>query len=163
RFPKQALVDMLEKSGVAFGADLNASTSFDETLYTLAVPTDKPELLGKSIEVLRDWAGDVTFDPTEVDEERGVVMEEWRLGRGAVPDPAHAEALFSVETDPVMPQTAVTIITKLPHRPLSSVRDERRAIAEQLFSSMVNARLDEIRRKPNAPFLGASSRSGGFV
>src|ERR1700690_1647646 len=56
RFPKQALVDFLEKSGVSFGADLNAYTSFDETVYTLTVPTDKPELLNKAISVLRDWS-----------------------------------------------------------------------------------------------------------
>src|SRR5882672_9806373 len=51
RFPKQALVDMLEKSGVSFGADLNAYTSFDETVYTLQVPTDQPELVNKAIGV----------------------------------------------------------------------------------------------------------------
>ena len=83
RFPKQALVDVLEKSGVSFGADLNAYTSFDETVYTLTVPTDQPQLLGKAIGVLRDWGGDVSFDPAEVEKERGVVLEEWRLGRGA--------------------------------------------------------------------------------
>ncbi len=83
RFPKQALIDMLEKSGVAFGADLNASTSFDETVYTLQVPTDKPELVNRAIGILRDWSDSVTFDPVEVDKERGVVLEEWRLGRGA--------------------------------------------------------------------------------
>ncbi|HEY8087701.1 MAG TPA: pitrilysin family protein, partial [Polyangiaceae bacterium] len=83
RFPRQALVDFLEKSGVAFGADLNASTSFDQTLYTLQVPTDQPELFGRAIDILRDWADAVTFDPVEVDKERGVVLEEWRLRRGA--------------------------------------------------------------------------------
>jgi zinc protease len=83
RFPKQAIVDMLEKSGVSFGADLNAYTNFDETVYTLTVPTDKPEMLDKGIAVLRDWSDGVTFDPVEVDKERGVVLEEWRLGRGA--------------------------------------------------------------------------------
>src|ERR1700733_13415743 len=83
RFPKQALVDVLERAGIAFGADLNAYTSFDETVYTLTVPTDKPELVAQAIAVLRDWAGDMTFDPAEVDKERGVVLEEWRLGRGA--------------------------------------------------------------------------------
>src|SRR5258708_1767552 len=67
RFPKQALIDMLEKSGVAFGADLNAYTSFDETVYTLQVPTDKPELLNRAIGVLRDWSDAVTFDPVEVE------------------------------------------------------------------------------------------------
>ncbi|HEX4512054.1 MAG TPA: insulinase family protein, partial [Polyangiaceae bacterium] len=63
RFPKQAIVDMLEKSGVAFGADLNAYTNFDETVYTLQVPTDKPELVDKAVSVLRDWSDADTFDP----------------------------------------------------------------------------------------------------
>ena len=83
RFPKQAIVDFLEKSGVKFGADLNAYTSFDETVYTLQVPTDNAELLDKAIGIVRDWSDSVTFDPVEVDKERGVVLEEWRLGRGA--------------------------------------------------------------------------------
>src|SRR5580700_11256387 len=56
RFPKQALVDFLEKSGVSFGADLNASTSFDQTVYTLQVPTDQPELVSRAIGILRDWS-----------------------------------------------------------------------------------------------------------
>jgi zinc protease len=83
RFPKQSLIDFVEKSGVRFGADLNAYTSFDETVYMLQVPTDKPEVVGKGLNVLRDWADGVTFDPEEVEKERGVVLEEWRLGRGA--------------------------------------------------------------------------------
>jgi zinc protease len=249
RFPKQALVDVLEKSGVSFGADLNAYTTFDETVYTLTVPTDQPELVGKAISVLRDWGGDVSFDPAEVDKERGVVLEEWRLGRGAgarlfdkqapvlfrgskyaerlpigkpeiikgasrdtlyrfykdwyrpdlmaviavgdfapdaveakikeefgslpasakprarpaVPVPAHADELFTIETDPEATSTAVSIVTKMPHRPVASVRDERRTIAEQLYNTMLSARLDELRRRPDAPFLHAGSRSGGFV
>ena len=69
RFPKQAIVDMLEKSGVSFGADLNAYTNFDETVYTLTLPTDKPELLNQGIAVLRDWSDGVTFDPVEIDKE----------------------------------------------------------------------------------------------
>ena len=83
RFPKAAIVNYLEKIGMGFGADLNASTSFDETIYKLTVPTDNPEFIGKGLDILRDWAGDVTYDSGEVDKERGVVLEEWRLGRGA--------------------------------------------------------------------------------
>ena len=249
RFPKQAIVDMLEKSGVAFGADLNAYTNFDETVYTLAVPTDKPELLDKGIAVLRDWSDGDTFDPTEVEKERGVVLEEWRLGRGAgmrifdkqapvlfhgskyaeritigkpeiikgappatlkrfyddwyrpdlmaviavgdfQPDeveakikaefgsqqarkserarpavqvPPHPEQLVTIETDPELTMTNVSVTTKMPHRPLATTGDYRRVVAERLFNSMLNARLDELRRRPNAPFLFAFSRSGGFV
>jgi len=83
RFPKAAIVNYLETIGMRFGADLNAYTNFDETVYQLEVPTDKPEFVGKGLDILRDWAGDITFDPQEVEKERGVVLEEWRLGRGA--------------------------------------------------------------------------------
>ncbi len=82
RFPKMDIVDYIEKSGMRFGADLNAYTSFDQTVYQLMVPTDKQEVMLKGLDILRDWAGDVTFDPVEVDKERPVVLEEWRLGRG---------------------------------------------------------------------------------
>jgi zinc protease len=83
RFPKNELVNYLEKIGMRFGADLNAYTTWDQTVYQLEVPTDKPEFVGKGLDILRDWAGDVSYDPVEVDKERGVVLEEWRLGRGA--------------------------------------------------------------------------------
>jgi zinc protease len=82
-FPKNALVAFIESLGMRFGADLNASTSFDETIYMLQVPTDKSEALDRSFLILEDWAHNVTFDPVEIDKERGVIMEEWRLRRGA--------------------------------------------------------------------------------
>ncbi|MBI3201882.1 MAG: insulinase family protein [Myxococcales bacterium] len=249
RFPKQQLVDFLEKSGVRFGADLNAYTSFDETVYTLQVPTDAPDTLRRSITVLRDWADGISFEPAEVEKERGVVLEEWRLGRGARmrvfdkqapvlfhgskyadrltigkpeviqrasrdtlvrfyrdwyrPDlmaviavgdfdakameatiraefgslpkpkkarartrvtlPAHAKTLVSIETDPELPNTTVAVMSKLPHRPEASARDYRRTLTEQLADSMLDARLDELKRKPDAPFLSASSSTGGLV
>jgi zinc protease len=249
RFPKQELVDFLEKSGIRFGADLNAYTSFDETVYTLQVPTDKPELLKRSISVLRDWADGIAFEPQEVEKERGVVLEEWRLGRGAgmrifdkqapvlyhgskyaeritigKPDiikkatrdtlvrfykdwyrpdlmavvavgdfsaadiekqiqaefkslpaakkprprtkvtlPSHDKTLVSIETDPEMPYASVAIMSKLPHRPEASARDYRRALGEQLFNAMLNSRLDEIRRQPDAPFLSASSSTSNLL
>lgn len=82
-FAKQELVDFLEKSGVQFGADLNAYTSFDETVYQLQLPTDSEQVFKKGFQILEDWAHNVTFDNTEIDKERGVVVEEWRLGLGA--------------------------------------------------------------------------------
>ncbi|HSB08127.1 MAG TPA: insulinase family protein [Blastocatellia bacterium] len=82
-FPKQELVHFIESLGMRFGADLNAYTSFDETVYMLQVPTDKLETLDRAMLILEDWAHNVSFDPTEIEKERGVVMEEWRLGRGA--------------------------------------------------------------------------------
>ncbi len=83
RFPKSEIVNYLEKTGMGFGGDVNAYTNFDETVYTLTVPTDDKAVVAKTVDILRDWAGDVTFEPAEVDKERGVVLEEWRLGRGA--------------------------------------------------------------------------------
>src|SRR5947207_2818730 len=82
-FPKNEIISFFESIGMRFGADVNAFTSFDETVYILTVPTDKPEVLDKALLVLEDWAHGLSFDPTETEKERGVVMEEWRLGRGA--------------------------------------------------------------------------------
>ena len=82
-FEKQELVDFLEKIGMRFGADLNAYTSFDETVYMLEVPMDDEEVLRTAFSVLRDWMHGISFEPEEIDKERGVVIEEWRLGRGA--------------------------------------------------------------------------------
>jgi zinc protease len=82
RFPKLEIVNYIEKVGMKFGPDVNAYTSFDQTVYQLTVPTDDHAILMKGLDILRDWAGDVSFDPVEVDKERGVVLEEWRLGRG---------------------------------------------------------------------------------
>ncbi|MDE2754465.1 MAG: TonB-dependent receptor [Gemmatimonadota bacterium] len=77
-FEKQELVSYLESIGMQFGPDLNAYTSFDETVYMLQVPMDDPEVLATAFQILADWAGGVLFDPEEVDAERGVVIEEWR-------------------------------------------------------------------------------------
>ncbi|HEU4388392.1 MAG TPA: insulinase family protein [Blastocatellia bacterium] len=82
-FPKDDLIQFIESLGMRFGADLNAGTSFDETVYMLQVPTDKPEVIDRALLILEDWAHNVTFDPAEIDKERGVVMEEWRSSRGA--------------------------------------------------------------------------------
>jgi zinc protease len=82
-FPKNDLVAFIQTLGMRFGADINAYTSFDETVYMLTVPTDKPETMDRAMLILEDWAHNLSFDPVEIDKERGVVMEEWRLGRGA--------------------------------------------------------------------------------
>jgi zinc protease len=82
-FAKQALVDYIEAIGMRFGADLNASTSFDETIYQLLVPTDSAHLVTRGFQILDDWAHGLSFDTTEIRKERGVVIEEWRLGQGA--------------------------------------------------------------------------------
>ena len=82
-FPGNELVTYLESVGTRFGAHLNAHTSFEETIYKLQVPTDDAELLDKGFMVLRDWASGMLMDAVEIEDERGVVLEEWRRSRGA--------------------------------------------------------------------------------
>ena len=82
-FQEQELVEYLESIGMNFGPEINAYTSFDETVYMLQVPTDDPEIMGTAFQILEDWAHQVSLEGEEIDKERGVVIEEWRLGRGA--------------------------------------------------------------------------------
>lgn len=82
-FKKNELVSFLQSIGVEFGADLNAYTGFDETVYILPIPTDQPNNLEQGFLALEDWASTVTFDTKEIDKERGIVLEESRLGKGA--------------------------------------------------------------------------------
>jgi zinc protease len=82
-FPKNELVDYLQKVGVKFGADLNAYTGFDETVYILPISTDDPAIVEKGFTVLEDWAGNNLLDKNEIEKERGVVLEESRLSKGA--------------------------------------------------------------------------------
>ncbi len=81
-FEKNELVSYLESVGIQFGPEINAFTSFDETVYMLTVPTDSADILNKAYLVMEDWAHNVTFDSSEIDKERGVIIEEWRIGRG---------------------------------------------------------------------------------
>ena len=82
-FEKQELVNYLERIGMRFGADINAYTGFDETVYMLEVPTDSAGMLETGLQILEEWAHEITLDSLEIEKERGVVLEEWRLGRGA--------------------------------------------------------------------------------
>ena len=82
-FAKQELTDYLELIGMRFGADVNASTGFDQTVYMLTVPTDSLEFVEQAFQILEDWAHSISFESEEIDRERGVIIEEWRLGKGA--------------------------------------------------------------------------------
>jgi zinc protease len=83
RFEKQEIVDYLESIGMAFGPEVNAYTTYDETVYKLQVPTDDPAIMETAVKILEDWAHRITLDPEEVEKERPVIVEEWRLRRGA--------------------------------------------------------------------------------
>ena len=82
-FKKSELISYLQSIGVKFGADLNAYTSFDETVYILPIPSDRRENVEKGFLVLEDWAQGLSFNDADIDSERGIVLEELRLGKGA--------------------------------------------------------------------------------
>lgn len=250
RFEKNEIISFLERSGMRFGVGLNAYTSFDETVYTLTIPTDSMDLYATAFDVLEDWATSATISEEEVDRERGVIMEEWRarqqsaqgrileqiipaiaydsryadrlpIGDTAVvqrgsaermrdfyetyyrpdrmavivvgdvdveqtvamleehfaglenPDapappntfevPPHSQTLVRSVTDPEYPVSTVEIDFKVPAQPLETRADFERQIAEQLFAAMMNARLSEVAREQDAPFLAAQVYRSGFV
>jgi zinc protease len=230
-----------ERVGARLGPHVNASTSFDETIYMLELPTDQGDVVARGLTALADFAGGLTFDPKEVDKERGVVVEEWRgsLGAGSrirdkqIPiifynsryaarlpigkreiiqnapvarlrafydtwyrpermavvvvgdiDPASMEAsiratfsplrdrakaapmpdrtltikhpvLVSVVTDPELTRSNVQILRKRRKADDQRVSDYRRELVERMAQMMLNDRLSELARKPDARFLGA--------
>lgn len=121
-FAEQEITRFMESIGMRFGPGMNASTSADQTVYALHVPTDDMEVLEKAFLIMEDWAHAVTFDPEEIDKERGVIIEEWRQGRGA-------EARIGDEQIPVifkgsryaerMPIGKPKIIEAFPHEALT--------------------------------------------
>lgn len=82
-FPKNQMIDYLQSVGVRFGADLNAYTSFDETVYQLPLPTGDAKVVEKGLSILKDWASAVVMDSLEMEAERGVILEEKRLRKSA--------------------------------------------------------------------------------
>jgi len=82
-FPGNDIIAFMQSIGMRFGAHVNAHTGFDETVYQLQIPTENPRVIDRAFLALEDWAHNVTFESDEVDKERGVVLEEWRLGLGA--------------------------------------------------------------------------------
>lgn len=83
-FPGKGIEDFIGSLGLSIGADANAATSFDDTQYTLRVPTDVPGVLDRALTVLEDWAGGATFDEAGIERQRPIVLAEWRMNLGAV-------------------------------------------------------------------------------
>ena len=244
-FEPGELVSYLESIGSRFGPDVNAYTSFDETVYMLEVPTDRESVVTRGLEALSDFAGGVTLDPEKIDRERGVVVEEWRGRQGAgsrmrdaqmeaiygesryvdrlpiglpelietvpaqrvrdfyqdfyrpdrmaviavgdfepaemetlirahfgglsarppaartvYPVPPHQDTRVLVVSDREAQRSSVSIIRKRPAEALRTVGDYRRSSMRGLVRSMMNTRFAEIARRPDAPFLRASSGGG---
>ncbi len=82
-FEKQKIVEYLESIGMSFGPEVNAYTTFDETVYKLQIPTDDPKIEETAVQILEEWAHRITFDAVETVKERPIIVEEWRLRRGA--------------------------------------------------------------------------------
>lgn len=76
--PEGEMIKRLEKFGLAFGADTNASTSFDETIYQLELPEVNDEILDETLMIMRETASNLTLDPEAIDRERGVILAEKR-------------------------------------------------------------------------------------
>ena len=82
KYEKNDMIKYLQSLGLNFGGDLNAYTSFDRTVYKLQVPSTTTEDIEKGVEVLREWATEVTLAPDQVENEKKVIIEEWRLRQG---------------------------------------------------------------------------------
>lgn len=248
-FEKNDLVDYLQSIGVKFGADLNAYTSFDETVYILPIPSDDPEKLEKGFQIIEDWAHNTTLSEEAIDDERGVVLEELRLslgadkrmqrvtlpkmmygskyaerlpigtkenlenftyndvrdyykkwyrpdlmaviavgdlevdvmeekikshfsgiekpqepsGREAYPLPNHQETLVAIASDKEAAFTQVQVMYKDSYESptVKTVADFRESLVRNLFSTLINNRLDELRNSETPPFVYGFSYYGG--
>jgi len=240
-FPSGEVFKYFERVGARLGPHVNASTSFDETIYMLDLPTDKGDVVEKGLTALADFAGGLSLDPKEVEKERGVVIEEWRGGLGAgsrirdkqIPiifyksryadrlpigkpeiirgapvarlrafydtwyrpermaviavgdiDPAAMQTaitstfgplrdrakaekvpdgkltmkhpvMVTVVTDPELTRTNVQVLRKHPRSGDQHVADYRQSLVDRMAQGMLNDRLAEIARRPDAKFLGA--------
>ena len=248
-FPSNKIIDMLEEMGVKFGAELNAYTSFDQTIYMLKVPTDSIEWINRGFQVVEDWAHQVSMDDVEIDKERGVITEEWRLGLGAedrmqqkyipvllkgskyadrlpigkidiiksfphdtlrafykswyrpdlmavvvvgdidpvlaeqkikeyfnrvpkavnppqrveFPVPGNTDPLISVVTDKEATGYNASVFFKHPKSDNITFGDYRNQLLRNLYTGMLNNRLQEIAQKPESPYVFAYAGYGSFI
>jgi zinc protease len=117
-FPKQGITDFLQSNGMRDGADLNAATGFDDTTYILRIPLDDPKVLDTGLNVLVDWASCATLDPTEVNRERGVIVEEHRVrdlnAQGRIDDQLYPALLAGSQYAQRLPIGDMNIVQNAP-------------------------------------------------
>jgi zinc protease len=240
-FKKSELVDYLNSIGMGYANGLNGMTSLDQTVYQLQIPTDNQEQFRKAFLIAGDWANGISFDPEELNKERGVVIEEWRGGQGAeeriydkqrqvifagskyaermpigkletlqsftlqtikrfyddwyrpdlqaiiavgdfdaalveqliienfgkipvkvnpreaviynVPDNVEPKVVIAVDKE--APETSVQLIWKHEKPDVKTVGDYRRSLVRNLFTQMLNSRLQEITQQADPPFSEA--------
>jgi zinc protease len=249
-FEKHEIINYLQSIGMKFGPEINAFTGQDVTTYMLQkVPTDAPENIDTALMILYDWAYNVSFEDEEIDNERGVIHEEWRTRRSAQfrmmtktnkvlyqgskyaerdvigdidiidnfqydevrrfysdwyrPDlqaviavgdfnaeemeaqitemfskaempenpkerevfsiPPHTETLVAIETDPEAQYNMLQVYWKHEHDPNRSMEYYREGVVEQLYSIMLNSRLQELVQQDDPPFIFAMSMYNNLV
>lgn len=122
-FPGKTLITYLESNGVRFGADINAYTAFDQTVYSISnVPTQRTGLVDSCLLILHDWSGYITLDAEEIDAERKVIHEEWRTKR-SVRDRIYEQTLPKLFPDSNryayrMPIGLMEVVDNFPHQAL---------------------------------------------
>ncbi len=154
-FEKNALVNFLELTGVRFGADLNAYTSFDETVYMLQLPTDKEGLVDKGLLVMHDWAGDVTFANEEIDKERGVILSEWRTRLGAderMRQVYWPKIFYNTRYANRLPIGTTEVITKAPYERLTTFYKDWYRPNLMALVVVGDINVDEIEKKVKEQF-----------
>lgn len=82
-FKKDKLIKNLEGIGMTFGADLNAHTNFEETVYKLKVPSDDLKKVDKAFQIIEDWAHNMLLEEKAINDERPVVLEQFRASLGS--------------------------------------------------------------------------------
>ena len=121
-FPGKGIINWLETIGVRFGENLNAYTSIDETVYNINnVPVIRDGIVDSCLLILHDWANDLTLDPKEIDNERGVIHEEWRTGQGAMMrmyEQALPKAFEGSKYGHRLPIGTIEVIDNFPHQAL---------------------------------------------
>lgn len=120
-YPGDSMLRYLESKGIRFGADVNAYTDYEETVYNIDnVPTDNTVLMDSVLLALRDWSCDLLLEDAEIDAERKVIQEEWRMRN----DPsfrfrsAMAPKIFSEPQYQLTPIGTMDVVMNFPYKAL---------------------------------------------
>lgn len=121
--PEGEMVKMLQRHGLAFGADTNAYTSFDETVYMLDAPNVQPDTVRTAFFLMRELAGNLTFDPAAVERERGVILSEARLRDTPQYRAEVAENAFEFPHARFSQREPIGVLDVVRHAPAQRLRD----------------------------------------